>query len=96
MGVARTTASLLVVELAEAGVVDRSEDAEDHRRTIVTASLANRSNVHRMIEDRLVPLRRAAGQLGPERVAELTAGLQVLVAELQHGPAAAEDCKDKP
>ena len=82
LGVARTTASLLVAELADAGLVDRREDADDHRRTIVAVSADKRSEVQRMIEARLVPLRRAAGRLGPTGVAELSAGLRVLAAEL--------------
>lgn len=82
LGVARTTASLLVAELAEAGLVDRREDVDDHRRTMVAVSQDSRSEVRQTIEARLAPLRRAAERLGPARVAELTAGLVVLAEEL--------------
>lgn len=89
LGVARTTASLLVAELAAAGLVDRREDSHDHRRTIATVSPTNRSEVREMVEVRLVPIRRAVAKLGSERVAELTASLAVLAEELAHRPTAA-------
>ena len=84
MGVALTTASLQVGELATLGLVTRSEDTEDHRRTIVSVSLTNQSDIGRLLETRLAQLRRAAEQMGPERLAALTTGLGVLVAELAH------------
>jgi DNA-binding MarR family transcriptional regulator len=84
LGVARTTASLLV-----AGLVDRREDVDDHRRTMVAVSQDSRSEVRQTVEARLAPLRRAAQRLGPARVAELTAGLMVLAEELR-----GESCDD--
>lgn len=86
LGVARTTASLLVAELAAAGLVDRSEDRQDHRRTIVTVSPTHQFEVREMIEARLVPIRRAVAKLGPECVAVMTAGLRVLAGEVERGP----------
>ncbi len=89
LGVVRTTASLLVTELADAGLVDRREDVDDHRRTVAAVSPESRSEVWQMIEARLVPLCRAAERLGSGRVADLTSGLLVLGEELR-----GEECGD--
>jgi len=82
IGVALTTASLLVADLATASLVSRDEDAMDHRRTIVSLSLDSGDEISALLDARLSSLRRAAARLGPVRLAELTTGLQLLREEL--------------
>jgi DNA-binding MarR family transcriptional regulator len=87
LGVARTTASLLVTELAGARVVTRSDDPGDRRRTVVSVAPDHRTDVSKAVEDRLAPLRRAVRRLGPEATASLLHALAVLTEELAAGPA---------
>ncbi len=86
LGVTRTTASLIVSELAQSGLAERSEDADDHRRTIVSIASSHRDDVDRAVELRLEPLRRAVRILGPHAATTLTAGLNVLAGELSRPP----------
>jgi DNA-binding MarR family transcriptional regulator len=86
LGVARTTASLLVADLATAGVVERHPDSADRRRTVVSIAADHRADVARVLRDRLEPLRRTVARLGPEAITTVVNGLGVLADELGARP----------
>ena len=88
LGVALTTTSLLVTQLAESGLVERSEDASDHRRTLASVRRSRSDEVIRLVNAHLHPLRCTLARLGPGRGATLLEGLGVLVEELSCGPIA--------
>jgi DNA-binding MarR family transcriptional regulator len=85
-GLALTTASLLVSQLAEAGLVERREDAADRRRTVVSIAPEHRKESAAVLEGRLAPLRRALDRLGPDRAAVLLEGLEIVTEELEATP----------
>lgn len=82
-GLARTTASLLVTQLADAGLVERREDEADRRRTLVSIAPQHRAESVAVLEAKLAPLRRAVARMGPERAASLLAGLEILTEEME-------------
>jgi DNA-binding MarR family transcriptional regulator len=81
-GCATTTASLVATQLADAGLVERSEDALDRRRTVITVAPAYRKDGGHVLKARLAPLRRAMERMGPERTRAVMEGLAILAEEL--------------
>lgn len=81
LGLARPTVSLLVNELARAGLLERREDEHDHRRTIVSVPAAHRRRIVRFTEARLDLVRRTLARLEPRAREHLVEGLRVLVEE---------------
>lgn len=81
-GLALSTASLLVTQLGEAGLVERHEDTADRRRTVVSVAPRYRRESQAVLESKLAPLRRALVRMGPERAATMLEGLSVLVEEV--------------
>lgn len=81
-GCALSTASLLVTQLAEAGLVERREDDADRRCTIVSVAPAHRRESEAILEAKLEPLRRVADRLGPQKTRALLDGLEVVAQEL--------------
>lgn len=79
LGVAAT--SLMVGELAKAGIVERHVDERDRRRTIVSIGEDLRKDCERMARERLEPLRRALEVMGPETRTHFLAGWRVLAAQ---------------
>jgi DNA-binding MarR family transcriptional regulator len=79
LGVAAT--SLMVGELARAGVVERHVDEQDRRRTMVSISEGLRDECERMAAERLAPVRRALERMGPETRSHFLAGWRVLAAQ---------------
>jgi DNA-binding MarR family transcriptional regulator len=88
-GIAVSTASLLVTELARAGLVERREDEEDHRRTLVSVAPAHRRQSQKYIESKLAPMRRGLARLGPKRAQALLDAMAALAEEFAGDPAAA-------
>lgn len=80
-GCALSTASLVVTQMAEAGLVDRHEDPGDRRRTVVSIPPEHRAESEQMLEAKLAPLRRALRRLGPEGAEALLRGLAVVAEE---------------
>jgi DNA-binding MarR family transcriptional regulator len=66
LGVGLSTASTLVGELSRAGLIERSEDEADHRRTIVRLDERHRDEVTAWARDAFAPLRRTLERLSPE------------------------------
>lgn len=82
LGVTLGTASLMVGELSRAGLVQRTEDDRDRRRTIIRISHAQRDEVENFLRARRAPLRRVLEQLSPAERAGFTRALRLLVDEL--------------
>jgi DNA-binding MarR family transcriptional regulator len=80
-GFAVSTTSLLVTQLAEAGLVERTEDVQDRRRTVVSIAPEFRRDGEDVLESRLAPIRRTIRRLGPARAKALLEGLQLLAEE---------------
>jgi DNA-binding MarR family transcriptional regulator len=78
LGLKVATTSLLVGELNRAGLVERSEDENDRRRTIVSLSEGIRKIAEPKIQERLAPFRRALERLEPATRAHFMEGMRVL------------------
>lgn len=84
MDVSAVTASLLVSDLADRGLVLRSTDPDDRRRTTVTIADEHRPAVRALLRSRLQPLEHTMQRLAPaERTAFLHA-LRLLADELDN------------
>lgn len=81
VGVGVAATSLMVGELAKAGIVERTVDERDRRRTIVSIGDGLRADCEEMARERLEPLRRALEVMGPETRAHFLAGWRVLAAQ---------------
>ena len=66
LGLGLSTTSTLVGELSRAGLLERSEDAADHRRTIVRLDGEHRDAITTWAREALAPLRRTLERLTPE------------------------------
>jgi DNA-binding MarR family transcriptional regulator len=75
------TTSLMVGELAREGVVERSEDERDRRRTIVRLHEDYRPMMEAWSAERLGPVGRGLTRLSPTVHAHLLEGLRVLTEE---------------
>ncbi len=90
VGLSVATTSLLVGELSRAGLVTRSEDERDRRRTIVTISDDRRQPVNAWARQVMEPMRRALERLSARARAEMMRGLRVLAEESARFAAEAE------
>ncbi|MBV9293491.1 MAG: MarR family transcriptional regulator [Frankiales bacterium] len=82
LSVSLATTSQLVTELADWGLVERSTDAVDRRRTFVTIAPAHAATIQALLQSRLQPLQRAMRRLEPDEQQAFIRGLTVLAAEL--------------
>jgi DNA-binding MarR family transcriptional regulator len=78
VGLTVATTSLLVGELSRAGLVERSEDERDRRRTIVSLSEEIRKIAEPRIQEHLQPFRRTLERLSPPARAHFMEGVRVL------------------
>jgi DNA-binding MarR family transcriptional regulator len=78
VGLTVATTSLLVGELSRAGLVERSEDERDRRRTIVSLSEEIRKIAEPRIKEHLQPFRRTLERLSPAARAHFMEGIRVL------------------
>jgi DNA-binding MarR family transcriptional regulator len=78
LGLTVATSSLLVGELSRAGLVERSEDERDRRRTIVSLSEEIRKIAEPRIKERLQPFRRTLERLSPAARTHFMEGMRVL------------------
>jgi DNA-binding MarR family transcriptional regulator len=85
MQISLATASQLVSELADLGLVSRVEDPADRRRTLIEVSGEHRTLVDAVLDLRLRPLEAALCRLTEPERAALSAGLHRLAAELECG-----------
>jgi DNA-binding MarR family transcriptional regulator len=90
LDVSLPAASMLTRELEEHGLVERREDPEDRRRTVVTLEDATAKAVREWISARDRPLEQALASLDPAERAAFLKGLHALadalMEESEHGP----------
>jgi len=80
--VSLATTSQVVTELGDWGLIERSSDEADRRRTLVSVAAAHRPLTRAIIDQRLRPLQRTLRRLEPHEAAALLRGLVVLGEEL--------------
>lgn len=78
LGLGLSTISLLVGELDRAGLISRTEDPEDRRRTLVQLSDGYREAAEEWLQVRLAPLRRTLERLAPRERACFLEGWRIL------------------
>jgi len=96
LGLSLSTTSLLVGELNRAGLLDRTEDENDRRRTLVRMNDRYDADARAWLEERLGPFRRTLERLSPAARANFLDGWRILEEETARTApgAAAEDCGD--
>jgi len=82
LSVSLATASLVVTDLADWGLVERSTDEADRRRTYVTVASAHKATIRALLDSRLRPLEHTLRRLEPDERAAFVRGLTVLAEEL--------------
>lgn len=85
LGLALTTTSLMVRELADHGLVERREDETDRRRTMVRLAADRRTTIAACLGQRSQPVRRMLEKLSAPERAALCRGLSILQEELGIG-----------
>jgi DNA-binding MarR family transcriptional regulator len=78
------TASLITVELEQAGLIDRREDPADRRRTIITIAKGRERAVNDGLSKRAADLQRTIDRLTPSQRDGLITGLEILAEEMAH------------
>lgn len=94
IGLGLSTTSLLVGELDRAGLIARSEDPRDRRRTLVALGERYREAADEWLRVRLTPLRRTLERLSPEERRGFLQGWRILHEETAQAsaPGAVPDC----
>jgi DNA-binding MarR family transcriptional regulator len=87
IGLSLATTSLMVGELAREGLVERTEDDRDRRRTIVRLHEDYRGVMDAWAQSRFAPVGRALGGLSPTAHTHLLDGLRSIADELRTPPA---------
>ena len=80
------TTSLIVGELGRVGLVVRTEDQNDRRRTIVDLAPAHRQAISAFVSRRASTLKNALEPLTPQERAGLVKGLRAIVSALETAP----------
>lgn len=80
--VSLATTSQVVTELGDWGLIERTTDEADRRRTLVSVAAAHRPLTRAIIDQRMRPLQRTLRRLEPDEGAALLRGLVVLAEEL--------------
>jgi DNA-binding MarR family transcriptional regulator len=91
IGLGVATTSLLVGELSRAGLVERTEDERDRRRTIVTLHEDHREAMDELIREVVGPMRRALERLSPRARASFIEGWRILDQESAAGDRMPDD-----
>jgi DNA-binding MarR family transcriptional regulator len=78
LGLGLSTASATVGELSRAGLVERSEDEHDRRRTIVRLPEGHREVIAGWAQQALAPLRGTLERLSPRARAQFMQGWRIL------------------
>jgi DNA-binding MarR family transcriptional regulator len=91
VGLSLATTSLLVGELSRAGILTRTEDERDRRRTIVTISEGREESVGGWVRQVVEPMQRTLDRLSPRARADFMRGLRILAEETIRHSAEVED-----
>jgi len=91
VGLSLATTSLLVGELSRAGILARTEDERDRRRTIVTIAKEHEETVGGWFRRMLEPMRSALGRMSPRARADFMRGLRILAEETTSHSGEVED-----
>jgi DNA-binding MarR family transcriptional regulator len=83
LGVGLTAASQIAGELSSAGLVRRSEDPADRRRTLVHLEDDRRAELQAWLDARSRPLQDALDRLSDDERAAFLRGLRLLADELE-------------
>jgi DNA-binding MarR family transcriptional regulator len=78
IGLSLATTSQLVGELSRAGLLERSEDERDRRRTLVRVPDAYRPHIQAMLEDHMAPMQRTLERLSPRAREHFLEGFRIL------------------
>jgi DNA-binding MarR family transcriptional regulator len=78
IGLSLATTSQLVGELSRAGLVERSEDERDRRRTLVRLPEAYRPDIQAMLHEQIAPLQRALERMSPQARKHFLEGFRLL------------------
>jgi DNA-binding MarR family transcriptional regulator len=78
IGLSLATTSQLVGELSRAGLVERTEDEHDRRRTLVRVPDAYRPHIQAMLNDHIAPMQRTLERLSPQVRKHFLQGFRVL------------------
>ena len=84
LSVSLATVSQVITDLADWGLVERTTDTADRRRTFVTVAPEHQPTIQAMLESRLRPVERALRRLEPDERAAFLRGLTTLAEELEH------------
>ena len=83
IGLSLATTSLMVGELAREGLIERSEDERDRRRTIVRLHEDYRAVMDAWTQSRFAPVGRALARLSPAAYEHFLEGLRTIAAEMR-------------
>jgi DNA-binding MarR family transcriptional regulator len=78
LGLLLSSTSTIVGQLSRAGLLDRSEDDQDRRRTIVRLHAAYQAPMEEWLATALAPVRGTFEELSPEERAHFMRGWQLL------------------
>jgi DNA-binding MarR family transcriptional regulator len=84
IGVSLSTVSEIVGTLSRAGLVQRQEDPNNRRRTLVSLAEQHRPAVERFVAERAAPLLRVLDALSPRDRQGFAAGMHAWAKEVQH------------
>jgi DNA-binding MarR family transcriptional regulator len=85
--VSLATASQLVTDLEEKGLVERFADPADRRRTLLRVAETHRPLADSLLDTRLRPVQRALDRMRPGEQRALVRGLELVAEELGIGKA---------
>jgi DNA-binding MarR family transcriptional regulator len=91
VGLSLATTSQLVGELSRAGILTRTEDERDRRRTIVTIAEEHEAMIGGWVRRMLEPMRTALDRMSPRTRADFMRGLRILAEETNRHSAEVEE-----
>ncbi|HVW80170.1 MAG TPA: MarR family transcriptional regulator [Mycobacteriales bacterium] len=83
LGISLATASQVVTDLDNGGLVERYPDPTDRRRTLIKISDTHRGLAQTILDTRLRPVQRALDRMRPAEQRAVVRGLQLLADELE-------------
>jgi DNA-binding MarR family transcriptional regulator len=83
LGVSLATASQVVTDLDNGGLVERFADPADRRRTLIKIAESHRALATTILDTRLLPVQRALDRMRPADQRAVVHGLQLIAEELE-------------